>query len=547
MDLYSIRQQIAMGKSIYDLPIRVTYYARVSTDEAEQLHSLSAQVKYYNDFIQSVENWTFVDGYIDEGISGTSTKKRESFLRMIDDGKLGKFDLIITKEISRFSRNTLDSIKYTQELLQAGVAVFFQSDNINTLQPDAELRLTIMSSIAQDEVRKLSERVRFGFKRSIEKGVVLGNNRIIGYKKDNGKLVVDEAEAKIVRRVFQLYTEHELGMRRIGQELAKEKLFNTNGEELGMTTIRRILTNPKYKGYYCGGKSHKIDYRSNQRKKLEQDEWVLYKDEENVPAIVSEEMWEQANRMLSKRSEEKKSGNSTSYQNKYAYSGLIFCGEHGTAYQRGLYRYVNSTREVWQCKVYKEKGKSECSAPAIYTDELDNVMREIIGEISLNKMDIVQRLIKIYSEDTTVTNIEQDKAKYQVQIDTLKKRKDKLLDLNIDGKISDDEFETRNKRFNDEIFECENKISALQESKEKALLLQKNLDMIERVILKEFDFSDGFSRQVLNSLVKKIVVHKNEDNNGVKLQIHLNLFEESRQYNIKRYKGVTSVCTPQHI
>ena len=144
-------------------------------------------------------NWTFVEGYVDEGLSGTSVKKRERFLRMIEDAHEKKFDFIVTKEISRFSRNTLDSIRYTQELLQCGVGVFFQSDNINTLMPDAELRLTIMSSIAQDEVRKISERVKFGFKRAIENGVVLGSNRIWGYRKQDGNAgIVCNAQRKII-------------------------------------------------------------------------------------------------------------------------------------------------------------------------------------------------------------------------------------------------------------------------------------------------------------------------------------------------------------
>ena len=178
MDLYDIRTALNAGKSIYDLPLRVTYYARVSTDKDEQLHSLAAQVRYYTEYIQRNPRWVFVEGYVDEGISGTTVGKRENFLRMVQDAEAGHFDFILTKEISRFSRNTLDSIKYTQDLLRYGVGVLFESDNINTLMPDAELRLTLMSSIAQDEVRKISERVKFGFKRAIENGVVLGNNKM---------------------------------------------------------------------------------------------------------------------------------------------------------------------------------------------------------------------------------------------------------------------------------------------------------------------------------------------------------------------------------
>ena len=155
MDIHSTRQQLRT-KSIYDLPLRVTFYARVSSERDEQLNSLGNQVQYYSDLIQKNANWTYIDGYVDEGLSGATTKKRENFNRMVEDGKSGLFDLILTKEITRFARNTLDSIRYTRELLGCGVAVLFQNDGINTLDEDSELRLTIMSGIAQDELRKLS-------------------------------------------------------------------------------------------------------------------------------------------------------------------------------------------------------------------------------------------------------------------------------------------------------------------------------------------------------------------------------------------------------
>ena len=184
MNLFTIRNSLTSGKSIYDLKLRVTFYARVSTDREEQLNSLENQVMYFENFIKKQTNWIFIPGYIDEGISGTSVKKRENFLKMVDDAKKGIFDLILTKEISRFSRNTVDSIQYTQELLSYGVGINFINDNINTFDSDSELRLTIMSSIAQEEVRKLSERVRFGYKRSIEKGIVPGNDNFYGYRKN---------------------------------------------------------------------------------------------------------------------------------------------------------------------------------------------------------------------------------------------------------------------------------------------------------------------------------------------------------------------------
>ena len=159
MDVHAIRQQMKTHP-IYDIPLRVTFYARVSSESDEQLNSLDNQIGYYRDFIQRNNVWIFVDGYIDEGLSGMTTKKRENFHRMIEDGKAGLFDLVITKEITRFARNTLDSIQFTRDLLAAGVGVFFQNDNINTFEEDSELRLTIMSGIAQDDRRKLSSRVK---------------------------------------------------------------------------------------------------------------------------------------------------------------------------------------------------------------------------------------------------------------------------------------------------------------------------------------------------------------------------------------------------
>jgi DNA invertase Pin-like site-specific DNA recombinase len=206
MDLYETRNKLNLGETIYNLPLKVTFYARVSTDKYEQANSLKNQVEYFENLINGNKKWQYVNGYIDEGISGTSVNRRDSFLKMINDAKQQKFDFIITKEISRFSRNTLDSIKYTQELLSCGVGVLFQSDNINTLYPDAELRLTIMSSIAQEEVRKISERIKFGFKQAINNGRVLGNNAIWGYRKDDGRLVIDEDEAEIIRLIYNLYT-----------------------------------------------------------------------------------------------------------------------------------------------------------------------------------------------------------------------------------------------------------------------------------------------------------------------------------------------------
>ena len=219
MEVRKIREQLRMGRSIYDLPLRVTFYARVSTDMDAQLNSLENQVQYYTELIQSRPKWTFVPGYIDEGISGGTTRKREDFNRMILDAQAGLFDFIITKEISRFSRSTLDSILYTQQLLDHNVGVLFQNDNINTFDSDSEFRLVVMAGVAQDEIRKLSQRLKFGFRQAIKNGHVLGNDKLYGYDKKDCVLTVKEEEARLVRLIFHLYADEGLGTRRISQRL----------------------------------------------------------------------------------------------------------------------------------------------------------------------------------------------------------------------------------------------------------------------------------------------------------------------------------------
>lgn len=546
MDLYEIKQALSTGKTIYDLPLRVTYYARVSTDKDEQLHSLSAQVQYYADFIQKCGNWTYIEGYVDEGISGTSVNKRENFLRMIDDAKKGMFDFIVTKEISRFSRNTLDSIQFTQELLHSGVGVLFQSDNINTLMPDSELRLTIMASIAQDEVRKISERVKFGFKRAIEKGTVLGNNRIWGYRKENGRLIVDEKEAEMVRLIFELYANQRMGIRTISNYLADHGYENSRGNAFSFSTIRGILSNPKYKGYYCGRKSTKIDYKLSAIKTFTPDQWVMYKDEEHVPPIISEELWEKANIILAKRSAKQSAEDKTSYQNKYTYSGKIICGIHQEPYHRSVYRYKSGNKEVWQCREYAKKGKSGCQSPIIYTSELDDIMRKALEEVAIHKAEVVHELIQIYSSIQGEEETEKKIAKCKTEADEILRRKDRLLDLNIDGSISNQEFTSRNDRFNGELEKLQKRLQELEEEKLKNKDMMQSIEMLRQVITRELSFESGFSDGVIDALLDHIEVKGVGEKNDVTVTVYLKAMPEAQTYSIHRIRGNASVCTRQY-
>ena len=546
MDLYEMRSALNQGKSIYDLNLRVTFYARVSTEKEEQLHSLAAQVQYYTDYIIKCPSWTLVDGYVDEGNSGTSAGKRESFLKMVGDAKHGKFDFIVTKEISRFSRNTLDSIRYTQELLQCGVGVLFQSDNINTLMPDAELRLTIMSSIAQDEVRKISERVKFGFRRAIESGVVLGNSKIWGYEKQDGKLVIQEQEAELVRLIFDLYANRQMGIRAIAGHLTDLGYQNTRGRPFSFSTIRGILSNPKYKGYYCGGKSCKYDYKLSQRKYLEPADWVMYKDEQSVPPIVSEELWDRANQLLSARAQARRSPEHSGYQNRYPYSGKIICARHHIPYYHAVRSSKSGSRELWQCQEYARKGRSGCTSPALYTSELDDIIRQTLDALPLSKAELAMELMQIYASTDHSAKRNASIAKCKAAMDVLHRRKDRLLDLNIEGRISDQEFALRNERFNQEIEAWSAQQSALEESS----CLESDVlsgDALQQAILYEMDFAHGFEAGVLFELLDRIEVSPAQSPYVACAKVMVKPVHQSQEYLVRRRSGKSSVCSIQYI
>ena len=534
MDLYDLRTALQSGKTIYELPLRVTFYARVSTDKEEQRHSLQAQAAYYTAFIAGCPTWTPVEGYIDEGISGTSVGKREQFLRMIDDAQAGKFDFILTKEISRFSRNTLDSIRYTQTLLRCGVGVLFQSDNINTLLPDAELRLTIMSSIAQDEVRKISERVKFGFRRAIEQGVVLGNSQIWGYEKRDGKLVLQEEEAEMVRLIFDLYANRRLGIRTIAARLEEQGYHSRGGKELSFSTIRGILSNPKYKGYYCGGKSCKYDYHLSTRKQIAPADWVMYRDEEKVPPIVSEELWDKANALLHRRSAARRQTRGSG-QSRYGYSGKIFCTGHQTAYHRALYRYPSGDKEVWQCPAYARKGKKGCTHPVVYTSELDALLLQALDR-TCDRGRLTRVLLSLYRRGREAGENSTQLAKCRRAMEELDRRKERLLDLNLGGHLSDGEFAQRNESYNRELARLKQRAEALAGEGDS---LPEDLEARIREALK---FPGGIPAGVTDALLDRLEVGEPSDPAVLSLRAVWRDGTES-VCTIQRRRGRPSVCT----
>ena len=514
MDILSIRTMLRT-KSIYDIPLRVTYYARVSSDTDEQLNSLDNQIAYYENFIKKNKAWTFVPGYIDEGLSGISTKKRKHFNEMISDAKDDMFDLIITKEISRFARNTLDSLQYTRELLGLGVGVFFQNDNINTLDEDAELRLTIMSSIAQDELRKLSSRVKFGHQQAIKSGVVLGNSRIFGYIKDGKRLIIDETQAPMVRDLFRLYATGEYSMKQLEKLFYEQGYRNYNGNKIAHTTMSGIISNPKYKGYYVGNKVRIVDMFTKKQKFLPPEEWVMFKDEtgEVVPALVSEELWDKANEVLRRRSDDVKNRQGVC-NHANLLTGKLFCSHCGAAYYRRESKSKDGTvNSKWVCSNKINNGADACPSFPIYEDEIKPILFEVFSETKVD----VEALLETYTEMFKSLENDDEASKQIAEqkriIELGEQKKNKLLELVTTGSITNANFKSMTDNCDREIDEARKALVELEEQLFTQEEYQKHMrEVRSRLEAAIRDASTGMiTNEFVAQYIDKIFVTMEED------------------------------------
>jgi site-specific DNA recombinase len=371
---------------------KVAAYCRVSTDNEEQLSSYEAQVKYYTGYIANNPEYEFAGIYADEGITGTNTKKREQFNKMIEDCMAGKIDMIITKSISRFARNTLDCLNYVRKLKELGVGVYFEKENIDTLDSKGEVLLTILSSLAQDESRSISENSTWGIRRRFEQGkVTVNHTKFLGYDKDEeGNLVINEKQAEIIRRIYTDFLNGK-GTNRIAKELEEEEVKTWNGKTKWYeSTIRKMLSNEKYKGDALLQKTYTVDFLT--KKRVENNgEVPQYYVEESHPAIIDKDTWEAVQlemERVKKFCEEhgiKKIYTSTTDN---PFSGRIICGKCGRAYGRKVW---NSTDEglrriVWRCNdKYTEKGKVGCDNRHVDDEVLYKAFVEAYNALVENK------------------------------------------------------------------------------------------------------------------------------------------------------------------
>ena len=362
--------------------LRVAAYCRVSTDSDEQATSYDTQVEHYSNFIQKNEEWEFAGIFADDGISGTNTKKREEFNRMISECMEGHIDMIITKSISRFARNTLDCLRYIRQLKEKNIPVFFEKENINTMDSKGEVLLTIMASLAQQESESLSKNVKMGMQFRFQKGEVqVNHNRFMGYTKDEyGHLIIEPAEAEIVNRIYREYLQG-ASLKQIGDGLMADGILTGAGKpKWRPESVKKILKNEKYIGDALLQKTYTVDVLTKKRVK---NEGIVpqYYVENNHEPIIPRDLYMQVQEEMLRRSNLHSGANRKKrvYSSKYALSSIVYCSKCGEIYRRVAWNNHGKRSTVWRCVNRVENGPDCCDAPTVQESELQNAVVKAIN------------------------------------------------------------------------------------------------------------------------------------------------------------------------
>ena len=494
-----------------DKKLRVAAYCRVSTEKDDQVNSLQNQQQYFTEFISSHENWILCRVYFDEGISGTSVKKRNGFHQMMDDAASGKFSLILTKEVSRFARNTVDTLSYTRQLKQQGVGVVFTIDNIDTRDNDGELRLSIMATLAQEESRKISERVKWGQKRRMEQGVVFGRD-LLGYTVKDGRLTVNQEEAETVRLIFHKYVNEGKGTHVIARELREAGISPKCSQEWSNTVILRVLRNEKYVGDLCQKKTFTPDYLSHIKKYNRGNEEMVYLKDHHEP-IIDRDTWNRTQAELQRRSPSAEQR--SKYSNRYWCSGKIFCGECGR-------HFVSCTKKLksggvykaWRCYAAANHGQKKndalgdeigCSSESIN----DKVLRFCVA-FALNQLQVNEEILKqeILTELALVTQTKKKEspATFYKKIEKMESKKRHAIDLVLDGTITKEELKQQKAMYDEKISDLQAKINARKDQntaqQEQAAGMQGYAEALDNIAKLNAD-----NEAMYRNLVDKIVVY----------------------------------------
>ena len=426
--------------------IRVAAYCRVSTDSADQANSFASQQRFFREYIERNPQWVLADIYADEGISGTSTRKRKEFNRMLSDAGDGAFSLVLTKEISRFSRNILDTIRCTRQLKAMGVGVLFLTENLNSLDPEAELLLTFMGVLAQEESRRTSVRVKWGQTRRMEQGVVFGRS-LLGYRVAEGKLTVVPEQAELVRLIFRKYALEGKGTASIAREL-QESGFRTaaGSSEWHASHIVRILKNEKYVGDLIQKKTITPDYLTHAKCSNRGQEALVVLREHHEP-IISRELWDAAQRELQRRSR----GQGSGHGNRYLFSGKIRCGLCGASF---VSRFRGDLHR-WACASAVRQKDGCAIGKLIRNDDAIEMLRTALTSLSLDPEMMARSILNRTMEGG-------DPVRLRRRREALLRKREAALDAFCAGDLTREELHRRKADYDRQVFELDQRIRQCQ-------------------------------------------------------------------------------------
>lgn len=501
---------------------KIVFYGRVSTEHEAQLAALENQMQWYEDQATYHPNWTVLDKYIDEGITGTQAKKRPAFMQMIEDAKQGEFDLIVTREVCRFARNTVDTLVMTRQLKNYGVEVYFVEDNIWTMDGDGELRLTIMATLAQEESRKISERVRAGQKISRDNGVLYGSGNIIGYDRVDGTYVINEEQAETVQMIFDLYLEG-LGETKICKELCRRQRKDGHGNvSWSVSKISRILRNATYMGYKCYLKSYSNNYLEQKRIKNLDESTYLYVKGDFEP-IISEEVFKRCEEIRKSRTTKmivnkgertygKKASQDVWLRKLRCACGSTFRKNKWRKNQRGdtvfgyqCYNQVNNGS-----KSFREKNgldtEGYCGIRMIGDWKLDLMAKKIFETIWTDRKSAVIEAYKLLQECYQSDNNKNTATISAIQgkLSRATARMDNLIAMRADGEISKEQFQGMRKKAETEIAALNEELNKLNITSDETV---QSLDMeaIKKALDEVIDFSGPkISENIIDKFVSRI-------------------------------------------
>lgn len=495
--------------------LQAAAYARVSTEKDDQVGSLASQKSYFANYISSQRNMELSKVYFDEGISGTQTSKRKGFNQMIEDALSGKFNLILTKEVSRFARNTVDTLSYTRRLKEAGVGVIFTMDNIDTRDSDGELRLTIMAGLAQEESRKTSERVKWGQQRRMEQGVVFGRD-MLGYRVKNGMLFINPEEVPVIRAIFHKYTNEGKGAHVIARELFEEGLRPKRRSLWSDTVILRVLQNEKYVGDLCQKKTFTPDYLTHRKKVNRGEEEKIY-IKDHHEAIIDRDLWNRTQAERKRRSPS--AAQKARHSSRYWCSGKICCGECGSRFVSRTKKLKTGIYKAWRCyraanhgilKTDAEGREIGCNNNSINERALLSCMKYCINLICHNRKQLRRELLS----DIQAVCGEQipsiDEAIIRQKLDAIEEKKQKSFDAMLEGMLTEEDLKKQIEWYDDELSRLQTLIEENEQNNKQYSRQKEQMEDLEKT-LDEILFFGEDNEMLYREILEKIVVYQESE------------------------------------